>query len=342
VIRASGSGPGRPDGYLPLRSGNRRTQAAGVGSMRRARVRRSAAPCKPQAVLAGRIIVTDENGSQAHRHAASLGPLLSRYGARTCVAVQGRKNLSESGAARQSRLQTPLAVGVVGVMLGLIGGFLLRGVRSPLAHKPSPHLEIFALAATDGLFRDVRTQAQYEQAKPHLDLTVFNSGDRRSVVTEAQAEVLSAVRMPACEQAGALEATKPTDVVLPTNPPPGRILHVPVTRQVGQDSPDLIRLRFELPSTWMSSHGEESRILYRMVVTLIHDGGEKLKAGVVLLAVPDPPAEDTFDTRGDTALAAAFGPAPERCRIRQRVHLKRLLNLPGIRSDRLRYLSTLG
>ena len=174
------------------------------------------------------------------------------------------------------------AIGV-GVPLLLAGG----GNGGEEKADPQPQLETIDLAVTGG------SQLSDPPKVQEVDLTVRNSGDLLSIVKRVGFRIRASALVKVCTGAGAgLEPTeryKP--VLLPPKPSLGQLVKTKVSAPIEPGDARRFTVGLDMPNPAKV----EGKRIYQVDVLLYHDhGGEPIRAGTALVAVPYLPMPSDF------------------------------------------------
>ena len=120
---------------------------------------------------------------------------------------------------------------------------------------------------------------------PVVDVTVRNVGDRVSVITGADFEILDFGLLRICQAGGGLDPTAAYDVELPADPGVDDVVQSKVSQEIRPNHADRFAFSLSVPPSRIS----EGMRLYHLSVVLLHDGGERLDGGTAVLSVPYAP-----------------------------------------------------
>lgn len=198
-----------------------------------------------------------------------------------------RSRDGESRLDRGARLATivgaPIAlVGVVIATLAFLGGGG-DGAEPSASPDAEPRLEAV----------DLIGRGDQRGSRAGVELLVRNAGSGRSVISEAQLEVLRKAELPRCFSQGTLPVSERYGVPLSVDAEPGETIAVPLHQQVGPDEADRFLIEFSLTDPRQGDEAEFDRVtLFELDVSLIRDGdSEPLPMGTTLIALPEVPFE---------------------------------------------------
>lgn len=179
------------------------------------------------------------------------------------------KNLSS-----RERLQLfliPLVVAAVAVVVGVV---LDKGFSVFSSH--SAHLEVVDLVVGNA-------RTENDRGKPHVEVKLHNTGDRRAILTRLRIRVHRAAFLPACLLFGG-EGTYETgrySVLLPKWPSPGYRRQNVLNEELGADEVDRFRATFETQETQIGTVA-----IYELSLSVLASDGETVKLGRVLVMTP--------------------------------------------------------
>jgi hypothetical protein len=229
-----------------------------------------------------------------------------------------------------------------------IAGTLFAAATVAIALGTSAHGSSHS-RLTPAILQPLSLVVKQTQDKPSAEVILHNLGSQRSIVTEAQTQILAAGQLTLCGSQGELDLSENYNVLLPATPAAGEVISTPLHEQLAGDEADRFSLSFAtVGSASLKEFKLPQRIhVYELQLALLHDDqGSPLQLGKVVIAVPTTPRiSEYFLTAATTAAAfrrhmmRAFGRRfyveHRACYRHNGLALKRLLALPGARDPAL-------
>jgi hypothetical protein len=228
---------------------------------------------------------------------------------------------------------TLLTAVITAFLVALAGGFgqhiAADGGHAPKLPAGVPKLEVDA----------VRIQSTRDTTKPlKLDFTLRNIGSQLAVITATRLTVQQFAELPHCLSQGSLPSTGIYHANMPTDPPPGTRIDIPVSQQIGPDAADRFDVSLRLPP----DHAETAYV-YRVHIEFLYDNAIKpLSAGQALITLPIVPDGTYFWTKADRVKGDPIGlfmgsaiPQISKCMIENSDRLRTILSMRGIRTTPL-------
>jgi hypothetical protein len=218
--------------------------------------------------------ITDENwDAQVARLTGALEKVVEPR------VLDPRHGASRSGGRWLSREKLILAI-VVPVCLALLSAALTWWIN-----RPATVLELVKLDVVPGRSGEgVNERGEYELIPPKVRVILRNIGDRVSVITGAELEILDYAYWPQCQPgAGPIPVSQSYNAVLPVDPSPHDIIPVDhVAQEIAPNGTDQFEFALQLrnPDT-PGTH------MYQLRVSLIRDGSHNIDAGLAVVGAPE-------------------------------------------------------
>jgi hypothetical protein len=172
---------------------------------------------------------------------------------------------------------------------------------------------------------------------PRIDVLLANAGQRASVIDVAEVEITFAQSVTGCATGGGgdIQATE-YDIPLPQLPHPMPFM-VPKSIAYEVDGGGSGRVALTIGQQWTAN--EESPLVVRARVTLLHDGGERLALGT--FAVVDPGRSGVVSlAETGWQIEVPAGSTPQECLHQGAAMIRQIMSEPGIIvTDELKSLS---
>jgi hypothetical protein len=222
-----------------------------------------------------------------------------------------------------------LSIIIAPLLIALVSGIAVPAINNALKKDPAPELRVIDLVVRNGNDRE---------EKPSVEVTLHNRGDQRSIVKRVLFKIVDFAHLPTCFTAGALEASKQYEVLLPTQPKKDEVVEGNISQQLAPDEADRFVFRFDLPAEYIENEGEDLHNIYLLDVTLVHDDDASLHVGRSIVSAPVAPYPEAtwLDDPRAAAEASGYDPQVISCYESNKAALQRMLALEGERSDVLK------
>ncbi|HEY5708746.1 MAG TPA: hypothetical protein VIS51_05075 [Solirubrobacterales bacterium] len=179
----------------------------------------------------------------------------------------------------------PIVVGLA--IAGISGAF--KGLTS---EKPGPEIEALESVVRNGASEheiidvpnsDFIGSRQTGRSRARVEVRLRNTGERRTVITDAVVTIRKLIAVPPCGVGGGIEVSNTYDVVLPRHAAEGDSVEFPINQQIAPDGVD----RFVFTVGHSRDAGE---VVYQLDLAVRHDNAkEPSEVGRVLIALPGAP-----------------------------------------------------
>lgn len=219
-----------------------------------------------------------------------------------------------------------IAAIVVGLAIaGISGAF--KGLTS---EEPGPAIEALEPVVHNGAGEheiidipnsDFVGSRQTDRSRARVEVRLKNTGERRTVITDAVVTIRKLVAVPPCGLGGGIEVSNTYDVVLPRHAADGDSVEFPINQQIAPDGVD----RFVFT---VGQDDDVGQVVYQLDLAVRHDNEkEPSEIGRVLIALPGAPttARHYLDDP----------PGPRDCGDEVIDSLREAAQLEGVRSPQL-------
>lgn len=217
----------------------------------------------------------------------------------------------------------PIVVGLA--IAGITGAF--KGLTS---EEPGPEIEALEPVVRNGASEhesiDIPNSEfigtrQTDRSRARVEVRLRNTGERRTVITDAVVTIRKLIAVPPCGVGAGIEVSNTYDVFLPRHAADGDSVKFPINQQIAPDGVD----RFVFTVGQGLYAGE---VVYQLDLAVRHDNEkEPFEVGRVLIALPGAPttAPNYLDDP----------PAPRDCGDEVIDSLREAAQLEGVRSPQL-------
>lgn len=184
----------------------------------------------------------------------------------------------------------PIVVGVA--IAGINGAF--KGLTS---EEPGPEIEALEPVVHNGASdyesinipnSDFIGSRQTDRSRARVEVRLRNTGERRTVITDAVVTIRKLIAVPPCGVGGGIEVSNTYEVVLSRHAADGDSVEFPINQQIAPDGVD----RF----VFTVGHDYEDAgliFVYQLDLAVRHDNEkEPSEVGRVLIALPGAPTTD--------------------------------------------------
>jgi hypothetical protein len=234
-----------------------------------------------------------------------------------------------------------VAVGVVTLVAAPVAATLIANALSAdhggtsQATKIGPGLQVEKLLVHNGSFQTVPTQVtlggvkqpawkQTHASMPWVDLTIFNSGSQRAVITGMVFTVRDYAEIRPCQAGAATLLNGEYQVPLPVPARRGQVVALNVDRNIAPDDIDRFALRFSVPFNALNLGGEQLYVLD--VAANVASVRAPQRIDTIAIGVPGIPTDE--DLQG-----GVHGDVLPACYARHRRDLERIAEYPSARMD---------
>jgi hypothetical protein len=217
----------------------------------------------------------------------------------------------------------PIVAGLA--IAGISGAF--KGLTS---EEPGPKIEALDPVVRNGASdyevidipnSDFIGSRQTDRSRARVEIRLRNTGERRTVITDAVVTIRKLIAVPPCGVGAGIEVSNTYDVVLPRHASDGDSVEFPINQQIAPDGVD----RFVFTVGHNRDAGE---VVYQLDLAVRHDNAkEPSEVGRVLIALPGAPTTDRLYL--DTP------PAERGCGQEVIDSLREAAQLEGVRSPQL-------
>lgn len=244
---------------------------------------------------------------------------------------------------REARLSRHwAAIGAVGTLLAIVVSVVIALTTGSASSSRSDG----SLEVVDSVVINTRP----ELTPTRIDLKLHNLSTRRIVLRRALITVEQVEQLSLCYTQGDLAVSNDYPVTLPTH---RGVVRVPLNQQIGPDAADRFTLSLDVPREPAREGSEPHLYVLRFRVAIGHDGSARpLEVGQFVMGFPNAPSgvvwywPKDYEGKSREDLAQAFNFAfpyaayMRRCWAPNTIRLRRILRLPGERSDDMK--ATLG
>ena len=217
----------------------------------------------------------------------------------------------------------PIVVGLA--IAGISGAF--KGLTS---EDPGPAIEALEPVVRNGASdheiinvpnSDFTGSRQTDRSRARVEVRLRNTGERRTVITDAVVTISKLIAVPPCGLGGGIEVSNTYDVVLPRHAADGDSVEFPINQQIAPDGVD----RF----VFTVGHDHDAgQVVYQLDLAVRHDNEkEPSEVGRVLIALPGAPTT--------ARLYLDDPPGPRDCGDEVIDSLREAAQLEGVRSPQL-------
>jgi hypothetical protein len=230
---------------------------------------------------------------------------------------------------------------VVAILAAVAGALANHWLNQPAATHTtaaSPQLQVDSVLVLPKT-AEVGYLSKFED---QVYFSLRNIGNQLAIITGVKLQVQEFAQVPECFSAGSLATTGWSSVNLPTDPPPGTQVTVPVSQQMAPDSADKFEVSLHVPKTALGLQ------VYRLHVWVLYDQQVPLSAGYLIVSLPEQPQDGgyywsrTYQANPNTL--KPFVPSVKvlsQCLIKNSTSLHAILSLSGARSAEMAHLPAL-